>query len=503
MEASISTRSGTTPRRSGFIAGIRTPLLRHQPDARLLELTRRGNEVAFETLFHRYRNRLVAFAHQLLGASSTDAEDVVQEVMVAANHAMVADDREIEVRPWLYKITRNRCLNHLRDQGAARRPPVNGDGHDQELLDRAASIGPSAAEQVDRQAELRLLVEDVCSLPEAQRTALVLREIDGLSYQEVGDAMETSVSSVKSLLVRARLGLIDIAEGRELSCEDVRISLALSEQKLGALTGPERAHLKACERCSEVRKRLRGTTRSLAALAPVGLLGPVQDAFASAAAGSAATAAGGAGGAAIGGGGAAAGGLLAGGGLIAKGVVTASVVGVVAAGGAYVPGIGGKDDTPAPEAAPAVSDPVDPSGPVPQPADANAQADKGGQGADAAAEAATVEAQGAQAAVTIDDSSSAADVEAPSRERGSSAADADSRDRPGEVIEVVEPTPVPAPVPPAAPAPTSDDPVAGPDPNEEAEGTDPRPEPQSSPQSGTGTNEVGSPSDSKPSQPDA
>jgi RNA polymerase sigma factor (sigma-70 family) len=473
LEASISTRSGTTPRR--LIAGIRTPLLRHQPDARLLELTRRGNEAAFETLFHRYRTRLIAFAHQLLGASSTDAEDVVQEVMVAANHAMVADERAIEVRPWLYKITRNRCLNHLRDQAAARRPPVNGDGHDQELLDRAPSMGPSAAEQADRQADLRLLVEDVCALPEAQRTALVLREIDGLSYQEVADATDTTVSSVKSLLVRARLGLIDIAEGRELSCEDVRISLALAEQKLGGLTGPERAHVRSCERCCEVKKRLRGTTRSLAALAPVGLLGPVQDALGSAAVAGGAGAAAGGGAAAIGGGGAAAGGILAGGGLAAKGVITALVVGVVAAGSSYIPGIGGKDSGSATPAAPAATGQPAPSDSAPGPLAGGSDTGKGGEGGDAANDAATVGAQGAQAAVSITDSSPAASLEAPSRERGSSPTAADSRDRPGEVV-VAEPVPTPEPV--AAP-PAADEPEVDPGPT--GQGETPAPDTQSSP----------------------
>jgi RNA polymerase sigma factor (sigma-70 family) len=478
-----STSSGTT-RRAGFIAGIRTPLLRHQPDARLLELTRRGNEAAFETLFHRYRTRLVAFAHQLLGASSTDAEDVVQEVMVAANHAMVADDRAIEVRPWLYKITRNRCLNHLRDQSAARRPPVNGDGQDQELLDRAMSHGPSTAEQVDRQAELRLLVDDVCSLPEAQRTALVLREIDGLSYQEVGEAMDTSVSSVKSLLVRARLGLIDIAEGRELSCEDVRISLALTEQKLGGLTGPERAHVRSCERCTTVKKRLRGTSRNLAAIAPVGLLGPVEGAIGAVGIGAGSATA-------IGGGGAAAGGALAGAGLAVKGIVAALAVGVIAAGSAYIPGIGSRASEQSGAAQPASAQPFD-AGSVAAGAAATGSESgaDAGRGAGAGEAAVEVGPQSTSQAVVIDDgSSAAAAVELDSRDRGGDAESAESRGRPDGVIEVSEPvtvqapTPVPAPEPEPAPLPPKDettDPAT--DPAEPSGAVDPQSEPASQPQ---------------------
>src|SRR5689334_23352946 len=91
----------------------RTPLLRLQSDERLITLVRRGNTGAFELLVSRYQSRLLAFCRHLLG-SREDAEDVLQEVMAAAFNAILADDRPINVRPWLYRIARNRSLNHLR-----------------------------------------------------------------------------------------------------------------------------------------------------------------------------------------------------------------------------------------------------------------------------------------------------------------------------------------------------------------------------------------------------
>src|ERR1700751_5899791 len=97
------------------ISGLRgpSPLLRLQSDERLIALTRRGQHAAFEALCTRYESRLLAFCRHMLG-SREDAEDVLQEVFAAAFNAMLADHRPINARPWLYRIARNRSLNHLR-----------------------------------------------------------------------------------------------------------------------------------------------------------------------------------------------------------------------------------------------------------------------------------------------------------------------------------------------------------------------------------------------------
>src|SRR2546430_2296102 len=91
----------------------RPPLLRLQSDERLVALARRGNTAAFEALVSRYESRLLSFCRHFLG-SREDAEDVLQEVFAAAFNAMLADERPINARPWLYRIARNRSLNHLR-----------------------------------------------------------------------------------------------------------------------------------------------------------------------------------------------------------------------------------------------------------------------------------------------------------------------------------------------------------------------------------------------------
>ncbi|MFN8174285.1 MAG: RNA polymerase sigma factor [Solirubrobacteraceae bacterium] len=248
--------------REAGVAGLhgRSPLLRLQSDERLVALVRRGNHGAFEVLVARYESRLLAFCRHMLG-SREDAEDVLQEVFAAAFNALLADDREIHVRPWLYRIARNRSLNHLR-----RQKPVGVDSMDVHFSEN----GQTTADKVHDREEFRLLMADITVLPETQRTALLLREIDDLSYDQIAEAMETTVPSVKSLLVRARVSLAEMAESRELSCADVRLELGeIAEGLKRRITPPVRRHLKTCDRCSAFKRQLKDTNKALAALLPV------------------------------------------------------------------------------------------------------------------------------------------------------------------------------------------------------------------------------------------
>ncbi len=300
--------------RTGLLAG-RSPLLRLQSDERLIALIRAGNDGAFEHLFERYRSRLLGFCRHMLG-SKEDAEDVLQEVFAASYNAIRADQRDINVRPWLYRIARNRCLNHLRRPTQDARETMD---------DHVHGHGVTTADLVHRRADFRHLLEDIQKLPETQRTALLLREMDALSYEQIAEAMDNTVPSVKSLLVRARMSLAEAAEAREMSCTDVRLELAEITEGLKKLTPPIRRHLRECNQCRDYRTQLKRTTTAMALALP---LGPIlilkklalAKLGAAAAAGSGAVggaAAGGAGGAAAGG--TAAGGLAAAGGGVAGG----------------------------------------------------------------------------------------------------------------------------------------------------------------------------------------
>src|ERR1700712_1792719 len=256
MEVSALKYSG------GIGLHARSPLLRLQSDERLVALVRRGNASAFETLVSRYESRLLTFCRHMRG-SREDPGDLLQEVFAAAYNAMLADDRPINVKPWLYRIARNRSLNQLR-----RAQAIGGDSMDVHLSEH----GQSTADVVHEREEFRLLVGDIHELAETQKTALVLREMDALSYEQIAEAMETTVPSVKSLLVRARVSLAEAGEARALSCEEVRIELGEVAEGLKRTSPPVRRHLRTCDRCTTFRKHLRANNKALAALFPLGPL---------------------------------------------------------------------------------------------------------------------------------------------------------------------------------------------------------------------------------------
>src|SRR5690349_20607032 len=308
LEASALTHAS----RRGLIAR-KSPLLKLQGDEKLIAMARAGNPGAFETIVDRYQGRLLGFCRQMLG-STEDAKDVLQEVFVNAYRAMLADEREINLRPWLYRIARNRCLNHLR------KPTADA----QESMDLVPTVeAASTAERVHNREEFRQLLADVGKLPETQRSALLLREMDAMSYEEIAQAMETSVPSVKSLLVRARISLAEASQARQLTCGEVRLELSEAAEGLRKVSGPARRHVRECDECSAFRKQVRVDAKVLAALSPVGPLIAFKSLIASklgigsgGAAGATAGAGGAVGGAgAIGAGSAAAGGMSAASGL--------------------------------------------------------------------------------------------------------------------------------------------------------------------------------------------
>ena len=170
--AAFQSRSG---HRRPLTRPLPAPLLRLRSDEQLLALFRAGREDAFRAIHDRYHDRLLAYVRHMLRGSS-EAEDVVQDVFLRAYGALRSGERDIAVRPWLYRVAHNRCIDYVRRAPA---PPLQPD----ELLPG----GTDPAAEAERREDLRRLVADLHNLPEQQRSALIIRELEGLSYAELGD----------------------------------------------------------------------------------------------------------------------------------------------------------------------------------------------------------------------------------------------------------------------------------------------------------------------------
>jgi RNA polymerase sigma factor (sigma-70 family) len=194
----------------------------------------------------------------MLGGSGSDAEDVLQDVFLRAYRSLRVDARPVSLRAWLYRVAHNRCIDTLR-----RPVPPPSDIFE---MSRTPAHDPCA--EVERREDLQRLVADVRRLPEQQRSALLMREMDGMSYADLAVALETSVPAVKSLLVRARIGLVEAIEARDADCADIRHDLAASYDRGVRTTGRARRHLRECDGCTTYRAQLRTVRQGFAALSP-------------------------------------------------------------------------------------------------------------------------------------------------------------------------------------------------------------------------------------------
>jgi RNA polymerase sigma factor (sigma-70 family) len=237
--------------------------LRLRTDDQLVSMFRSGSDDAFRAIHDRYHARLLAYSRQMLRSSGGDAEDALQDVFVRAFKALRASNRPILLRAWLYRIAHNRCIDELR------RPTPVPTELDPEIRPALAAVNEhdpaAAAEQTETLARL---VADVQTLPAPQRSVLLLREMQGLSYRELSDTLEISVPAVKSLLLRARAGLIDIKVARDAPCETIRIELTDAADRGVRMSGRSRRHMRECVDCRSYHGELRNLHKRLAALSP-------------------------------------------------------------------------------------------------------------------------------------------------------------------------------------------------------------------------------------------
>ena len=172
--------------------------LRLQPDGRLVSLVRAGYESAFEEIFRRYGAPLRSYAASIVTAQRAD--DVTQEAFTKAYLALRGTDKEIQLRPWLYRIVRNTALTDIRDE------PTPG-----LELDEARASGMSPDELAEQREEVSGLVAGLRELPEPQRAAIVMRELEGLSHEQIAASLGLSGGAVRQSIYRARRALRDAA----------------------------------------------------------------------------------------------------------------------------------------------------------------------------------------------------------------------------------------------------------------------------------------------------
>jgi RNA polymerase sigma-70 factor (ECF subfamily) len=178
-------------------------------DAQLMLACRDGDPRAFETLFRRYSTRLVSFLARMV-PERAKAEELAQDVFVRIYQARERYEPTARFSTYLFGIASNLALNELARAHRKRERPFPEDG---EI--RVAAAAPSAEEEIAHRRTREHLEEALDELPARQRAALLLRVDEGLGYEEIAAALDTSVSSVKSLIHRARCELLESLESRE------------------------------------------------------------------------------------------------------------------------------------------------------------------------------------------------------------------------------------------------------------------------------------------------
>lgn len=169
----------------------------HADDRALVRATRLGDHDAFAEIHRRYRPRLERFAAGLVARRGLAAEDVVQDVFVRAHSALLAGERDIELRPWLFAITRNRAFDVLRRAGESAVP----EGHE------PASADADPGRLLERREHLRDVLAGIAGLPPRQREALLEHVVGGRSGRSVGRDLGISETAVRTLAHRARAGV--------------------------------------------------------------------------------------------------------------------------------------------------------------------------------------------------------------------------------------------------------------------------------------------------------
>jgi len=188
-------------------------------DRELVQEARDGSHAAFEALVRRYSDRAFRVAYRVV-RDTDEAEEVLQEALIKAYRALRNFESRSSFYTWLYRIVVNLALDRRRRSKAS--VSLEWDDNVARRID-ARAIVPAEAnpESASRRAEVRKLVaEGIHGLPDGQREVLLLREVDGLSYEEIADTMQISKGTVMSRLHYARKKMVAFLRERGIGPED-------------------------------------------------------------------------------------------------------------------------------------------------------------------------------------------------------------------------------------------------------------------------------------------
>jgi RNA polymerase sigma factor (sigma-70 family) len=224
-------------------------------DHELVAAVRRGEDRAFEQLYSRYRMRIWSYVGGILHDADR-AEDVSQEVFISVLRRLRDTERPITFKPWIYQIARNACIDELRRARRTHEVPFDPEGEAEGGPDELFSITPGPDLAVESKQQLEDLRGAFRGLSELHHRILVLRELEGLSYSEIGTRLGMSRPVVESTLFRARRRLAEeyeeLISGRR--CERIRAVIDAWEghtlRRLGVRDTRQLArHLAHCQPC--------------------------------------------------------------------------------------------------------------------------------------------------------------------------------------------------------------------------------------------------------------
>lgn len=259
-------------RRWGVSAGRgrdASPATAGTTDVDLVAALRRGDDAAFEELYRRYHQRITSYVARIVG-DRQHAEEIAQESFISALRRMRECAQPIAFKPWIYGIARNAAIDHLRAR--SRRGPEVGLQHVEAVGEpqSALTTAPGPEDAAESRQAIRDLRGALGGLSESHHQILVLRELEGLSYDQLGRRLGMSRSQVESTLFRARRRLEEeyeqLVSGER--CEHVLAALGREEEMRLGVREKRRVmrHLAHCPRCRREARRVR---LAAAAVAPV------------------------------------------------------------------------------------------------------------------------------------------------------------------------------------------------------------------------------------------